>query len=224
MSNLSELTQKHKELLEKVSELESLIVLKLNSFKAEQLPLSVEDLDNLLQLLSIHKEDNGDSVWNEFSMVNYYSLSFVEYLTEWILSKETFVPDEVEKYLKICNFATIELHKFIEWYGLYPKRFKELYNFICNHKDGACRVYAEGWLLLIEKVLQPKLKIPTLGAKVIYETDYAYLKSVIPSHYRSYSKNGGDLSFLTVFDAPHHSCRSYQTLKLSELLSLKTYE
>lgn len=31
MSNLSELTQKHKELLEKVSELESLIVLKLKN-------------------------------------------------------------------------------------------------------------------------------------------------------------------------------------------------
>lgn len=222
MSNLSELSQKHKELQEEVSKLESLIAYKLESFKTEQLPLSLEDLDSLMQLLSNHKEDNEDSVWGEFSMMNYYSSSFVEYLTEWILSKETFVPEEIEKYLKICSFPMIELDLFIQWYRLYPKRFKELYNFICNHKDGGYRYYGEGWLILIESVLKPKLKLPKIEGKVEYENRVSSLKGIRPYYHRSSYRHLDSLNFMVSLKGENYS--SFLTLKLSELLNLKTYE
>lgn len=221
-STLQELTQKHKELLEEVSELESLIALKLDSFKTEQLSLSVNDLDSLLQLLYNHKKDNVDSVWNDFPMTDYYSSSFVEYLTEYILSKETFIPEEVEKYLKICSFPMVELHLFIKWYHLYPKRFKELYNFICNHKDEGYRYYAEGWLLLIENVLKPKLKIPKIGSNIEYEGRVSLIKSVTPYYHRSYYPHLDSLNFLVSLRGENYG--SLIPLKLSELLSLKTYE
>lgn len=217
---LQELTKKHKELQEEVSKLESLIASKLESFKTEQLPLSLEDLDSLMQLLSNHKEDNEDSVWGEFSMTVYYSSSFVEYLTEWILSKETFVSEEVEKYLKICSFPMVELGKFIEWYCLYPKKFKELYNFVFNHKDGAYKAYAEGWLLLVESVLKPKVKIPVIGSRVEYEDRISSLKSIMPYYSRSYYRHLDSLNFLVSLEGENYS--SFITLKLSELLSLKT--